>query len=264
MLSFRQFVILSESDEQHPGLTINAEDHPSYKKRSAEDVNLRSDGEIQDAINSHGTSKEISDRQESPNQGDLVGARTNLAVLASSRKKDESGNPIPRSGIAVATIHKPLARTERGLAGHKKNKGFYTGRVKSYAAAVTLKNAYLNADQKARDNIASGRANKSVMASVDGEYQDKKHDDHNYDGVELHFNPHREHGFVDSYGNLVHHAKDVTYVNGRVFARGPITYHTTKTAPKKVGNAPSTARIVDPNNIDKSNPEMDNWNAQHK
>jgi len=264
MLSFRQFVILSESDEQHPGLTINAEDHPSYKKRSAEDVNLRSDGEIRDAINSHKTSKKIYDRQEIPNQGDLVGVRTNLSVLATSRKDDGSGNPIPRSGIAVATIHKPLATTERGLAGHKKNKGFYTGRAQTYASAVNVKNAHFNANQQARNNIASGIANKSVMASVDGEYQDKKHGEHNYDGVELHFNPHREHGFVDGYGNLVHHAKDLTYVNGRVLARGPITYHTAKTAPKKVGNAPSTARIADPNNLYKSNPEMDNWNAQHK
>lgn len=263
MLSFRQFVMLLESEDKNLGINITAEDHPNYKKRSAEDVNLRSDGEIQDAINSHATSKKISDRKEIPKQDDLVGVRTNLAVLASSRKTDENGDPIPRSGIPVATIHKPLARTERGLAGHKNNKWFYSGRVQTYAAAVNVKNAYFNANQKARDDIASGRTNKTVMASVDGEYQDKNHGEHNYDGVELHFNPHREHGFVDPHGNLVHHAEDVTYVNGRVFARGKITYHTAKTAPKKVGNAPSTARIADPNNLHKPNPEMDNWNAQH-
>jgi hypothetical protein len=120
--------------------------------------------------------------------------------------------------------------------------GFFSGEVQSYAPYVTLKNVYFKIRQTAREKIAQGIEQKSKMGSADGQYV--KTTKPNFDGIELRFNPMREHLFVDAMGRAVKHADEVTVVAKRAFARGNIEYYGEEDVPARAGTAPTRARLM--------------------
>jgi hypothetical protein len=199
--------------------TINAEDHPDYKKRSADEVGLHSHENVKRALETDTTSKKIMAKNDNPKKGDLVGARLNLNV----RKN---------TGVPVLTLHKGTNKS-----GYKKNKGFYGGKARAYQHTVNLHHAHFNVNQTARSQIATGQKPKFNMASVDGHYSDDKP---SFDGVEARFNPKRHHLFVDSRGHAIRSAEHVTLHGDRAYLRGKIEYHTPHTTPKKVDDGTST------------------------
>lgn len=160
-----------------------------------------------------------------PRAGEFVGVRLNLNVLKAT-------------GIPVQTLH---AGNQSG--GHQRNKGFYRGAVLAYEAAVTLRDAYFNVHQKAREEIASGRAAKSPMASVDGILTRKAP---SLDGVEVRFNPMREHLFTDTAHRPIRWAQEVTICGHRAYVRGEVEYYTPASAPEKAGDALSAVIWVVP------------------
>lgn len=180
---------------------------------------------VSTALDTDPVAVRIRAKDNPPQPGELVGVRLNLNVLRNT-------------GIAVQTLHAPTNR-----AGYRRNKGFYNGDVRGYAAAVTLRHAYFNVNQPGREAIAAGEHNKFPMASIDGELLrvDSKA---NLDGVELRFNPKQTHLFVDANNRAVHHADEVTIVGHRAYARGTITYHTELSAPARTGDQPSVAIVA--------------------
>lgn len=130
--------------------------------------------DVMAALQHDAVARRIFSNKRAPRAGELVGVRLNLNILKAT-------------GVPVQTLH---AGNRSG--GHRHNKGFFRGAVLAYEGAVTLRDAYFNVHQKAREEIASGRAAKSPMASVDGILTRKPP---SLDGVEVHFNPMREHLF---------------------------------------------------------------------
>lgn len=206
--------------------SFQAEDSPLFKKRTKEEVGVVTDAQAAAALAKDATSVKILAKGNRVENGQLVGARLNINVLKNT-------------GVPVVSIHKATNKD-----GYKKNKGFYRGEVLTYQPVITMRNVFMNVDQKAREDIASGRASKSPMASVDGEYVEVA--EHNYDGVEFRFNPHREHLFVDRHGRILKAAEEVTIYSDHVFARGKIEYYTEKEVPTKAGQAQSIAILFDP------------------
>jgi hypothetical protein len=204
------------------GKTINAKDHPLYQKRDASTIDLKSDNDVQKALDSDATSVRIKAKKHSFNDGDKTGVRLNINVLKNTK-------------VPVLTMHSPTNKD-----GYKKNKGFYNGEAKEYRQTATLHNAYFNVHQPSRERIASKVENKHPMASVDG---DVRNVEPNFDGVEARFNPMNNHLFVDGNGNAIRSAEHVTLHGHRAYLRGKIEYHTKETAPEKSGTAPSTSTL---------------------
>lgn len=217
MLSFKQFMV------EATGHTINAEDHPLYKKRSASEIGLHSNKEVHDALNTDETSKKIMAKKISHPESTKVGARLNLNVLKNTK-------------VPVLTVHKATNKS-----GYKEGKGFYKGEAEAYHHVIHLKNAHFNVHQKGREDIVSGKTAKHPMASVDGEMHHPTHS--NFDGVEAKFNPKSHHLFVDGHGNAIRSAEHVTLHGHRAYLRGKIEYHTKETAPKRAGDSPSESSI---------------------
>lgn len=181
---------------------------------------LLSEQSINQALCSDATAQRIMQKDVFPTAGEKIGVRLNLNVLKST-------------GCAVQTLHKAT-----NTSGYKKNKGFYNGEACGYAQAVVIKNAYFNVSQSAREAIAQGLHHKFAMASVDGEFVSTDIP-HEFEGVELRFNPKDQHLFVDENNNAVHYAEEVVVFGHRVYARGEIVYHTQLSAPKRAGDYPS-------------------------
>jgi len=114
--------------------------------------------------------------------------------------------------------------------------------VQTYLPVATLKNVYFKIRQTTREAIAEGREFKSKMGSADG--QIVKTDRPNFDGIELRFNPFREHLFVDAMGRAVKYVDEATIIGGRAFARGNIEYYGEEDAPSRAGTAPTAARLM--------------------
>lgn len=170
------------------------------------------------------TAARILSKNKGPRRGDLAGVRLNLNVLRNT-------------GIPVQTLHCATSFTS-----YTKNKGFFRGEVVGYAKTVWLENGYFNVEQNTRNDIASGVANKSAMASIDGTvlgYADDIPDG----GLEVRFNPKDVHLFVDSKNNAVHYAQYVVVSGHRAYAFGRIVYHSPESAPRKVGDAPTLAQL---------------------
>ena len=221
MKSYTQFI--AEAREQLRGKQVSAEDHPLYKERSEPLTPLHSDDDVQKALESDTTSRKIMSKGHVPKRGELVGARLNLNVLKNT-------------GVPVMTAHKATNKT-----GYKAGKGFYGGEARSYHHVMTLRNAEFNVNQKAREDIATGKQNKFPMASVDGEHDpDAKH---NFSGVVASFNPKRHHLFVDEEGKAVKSAEEVTLHGHKAYLRGKIEYHTPSTEPSRAGDAPSAVSL---------------------
>lgn len=226
MLSFKEYLTEARG-VSNKGKVIQAEDHPLYAKRDETTLNVKSHAEVHHALNTDATSKKILAKNASPKHNDLVGIRLNLNVLKNT-------------GVPVQTVHS--GTNSRGYKNGS-GQGFYKGEALSYHPVVSLKNAHFNVHQQGRENIASGKQNKHPMASVDGNFQDIHK--HNFDGVELRFNPMLHHTFVDGNGHAVKSAEHVTIHGHRAYARGKIEYHTADTQPEKKGVTPSQSKLLE-------------------
>lgn len=206
------------------GKLVDATDTGLYQQRDSANMNMHSDNQVMDALNTDATSTRIMGKGHKFKEGDLVGVRLNINVLKNT-------------GVPVLTLHAPTNKS-----GYRENKGFYNGEAKQYAHTATLKNAYFNVNQTGRENIATGQVNKFPMASVDGEYTSLPP---NFNGVEIRFNPMNHHLFVDGNGNAVKSAEEVTLHGHRAYARGKIEYHTAATEPKRSGDAPTMSKLME-------------------
>lgn len=195
---------------------IVAATHPLFLQRTPLMV---ADAEVRTALEADATSRRILAKGRSPGNGDLVGVRLNINLLKSQ-------------GVPVQTVHAGNAS-----GGHRRNKGFFNGEVLTYRKWVQLRDAYFNVHQTGREKIATGAESKYPMASIDGEYVSANRV--NMDGIEIRFNPNHEHLFTDMRGRPVRWAEEVTIYGHRAYARGMIEYYTERTAPAKVGDAPS-------------------------
>lgn len=207
-----------------PGFYFDAEKSPLYAKRTAAEVGLLTPEKARAALETDATARRIMAKNIKVNDGDMIGARLNLNVMK-------------KTGVPVQALHKG----NKG-EGYKANRGFWNGEVLGYEPVVTLKDAYLNVHQPARESIARGEA-KAPMASVDGKYSPGAH---SFDGVEFRFNPKREHLFVDKLGRVLRHADEVTIHGNSVFARGHIEYYGKEDVPPRAGETPSRGRLIEP------------------
>lgn len=177
------------------------------------------------ALQTDAVARRITAKGLFPAKGQRIGVRLNLNVLKNT-------------GVAVQTLH---AATNK--LGYSKNKGFYNGEAIGYAGAVTLKNAFFNVEQSARESIAVGLQAKTPMASVDGQFVEAPthiaFDEHEF--KEVRFNPKSVHLFVDENNSAIRRSEYVTIVGNRAYAWGDIEYHTEATAPKRAGSSPSAA-----------------------
>lgn len=225
MLTFKQYIetyykILNENT------VINAETHPLYKKRDSENIDgLRTDSEVNSALQTDATSRRILNQNDKPKNGDLVGGRLNINVLKNTN-------------VPILTLHK-----NTNTSGYKNGKGFYNGKARTYQQVLELKNAFFNVNQSGRANIFSGKQNKHPMASVDGEYQETSTP--NFDGVEARFNPKKHHLFVDNNGNSIKSAEYVTLHGHKAYLRGKIEYYSKNNAPKPLDNHPTESKYID-------------------
>lgn len=187
-------------------------------------INLDTDA-VALALQTDAVARRITAKGLFPAKGQRIGVRLNLNVLKNT-------------GVAVQTLH---AATNK--LGYSKNKGFYNGEAIGYAGAVTLKNAFFNVEQSARESIAIGLQAKTPMASVDGQFVEApthiSFDEQDF--KEVRFNPKAVHLFVDENNSAIRRSEYVTIVGHRAYAWGDIEYHTEATAPKRAGSSPSAA-----------------------
>ena len=207
-----------------PGFFFDAKESPLYKERDGKGVVTGE--QAQKALATDAVARRIMAKGIEVQDGDLVGVRLNINVLRNT-------------GVPVNTIH----RGTKG-DGYTRNKGLWNGEVMAYEPVVTVREAYLNVGQKAREAIATGADSKSPMASVDGRYV--KTDTHSFDGVEFRFNPAREHLFRDGLGRVLKYADEVTVAGHSVFARGRIEYFGAEDVPARAGDAPTEGRLLTP------------------
>lgn len=211
---------------RQPGFFFDAKESPLYKERDGKGV--VSGEKAQAALATDAVARRIMAKGIEVQDGDLVGVRLNINVLKNT-------------GVPVNTIHRG-GKTD----GYTKNRGLWGGEVIAYEPVVTVREAYLNVGQKAREAIASGADSKSPMASVDGRYV--KTDKHSFDGVEFRFNPAREHLFRDGLGRVLKYADEVTVTGHSVYARGRIEYYGAEDVPARAGDAPTQGRLFEPGN----------------
>jgi len=204
------------------GFYFDAKESPLYQTRTPEQARVVSQQDFESAVRGTKTGQRIMDKNVQIKDGDYVGVRLDLNILRST-------------GVPVQSIHQGKEST------HEKGAGFYGGEVIKYAPWVTLKNVRFKIQQSARERIASGQETKSPMGSADGQYV--KTDKPNFDGVELRFNPNREHLFRDALGRAVKYADEITTTRNGVFARGNIEYYGEEDVPP-VAVSPSESRLM--------------------
>ena len=112
--------------------------------------------------------------------GSWVGTRLDLSVAKAAKKR---GLP-------------PVLTIQEGSEAQHETTGFFRGELLKFVPHVTLRNVRFNIYQPQRQKIAEG-GEKSRMASADGQYVDVAP---NFDGIEISFNPEREHLFRDAVG----------------------------------------------------------------
>lgn len=197
---------------------------PGHSLYQAHDVAPNNMAVIDAALQKDSVARRIQAKGLHPQAGEPVGVRLNINVLK-------------HTGVAVHSIHKATTPD-----GHTKGRGLYNKEVISYLNVVLLRDAYFNVSQKEREKIAVGGA-KTPMASVDGCFMPIDGVP-NFCGLEISFNPHAVHLFVDSRGYAVRYAEEVTILGHRAYARGKVEFYTPLTAPARSGTAPSRARLV--------------------
>lgn len=192
--------------------------HPLYLQRGF----TMPDAEVvNEAITNDPVANRIRAKGQYPVDGDHIGVRLNLNILKSQ-------------GVAVHTLHRGSQR-----AIHKEGRGYFNREVIGYSPVVTLRDAYFNVNQDAREAIASGLSSKLPMASIDGTLCTSL--PHSFDGVEIRMNPKFVHLFVDILNRAVRYAEYVTIHGHRAYARGRLEYYTASDAPKK---GPSHSHVL--------------------
>lgn len=206
---------------------VNAWESPHFKVRTAAEVGAMSEDEaIKLIVDNDATGRRILDKGVEIRDTQAVGVRANLNVKKTT-------------GITVQTMHQGTSEQLRN------GTGLFNGEAIGYGAAPILKNAKFSVNQKARAAIASGEKNKFPMASVDGNFQSPKTPNgqrdqtSKFNGVEITFNPMKNHTFVDPDGRAVRGATDVTVVGSKVYARGRIEYYTPENMPKAERDLPT-------------------------
>lgn len=195
--------------------TINASSSPHYQKRTDQRP-LSEDDARQLIIDNDATGRRILEKGVEVPVGKVIGVRANLNVKKTT-------------GITVQTIHDG---TDQQLA---RRTGLFGGEAIGYGAAVALTNVNFSVNQQARHKIATGQSNKFPMASVDG--RKAKVGSDGFDGIEVRFNPMKQHLFVDPSGRPIKSAEFATVSGSSVFVRGKITYWDKESAPKAIGES---------------------------
>jgi predicted transcriptional regulator len=207
-------------ESRKTGFYFDAKNSPLYMTRTENDVSFPTEAEARAAIAGNKIASNIMSQRDNVKEGDFVGVRQDLNIKSAP----------------LLAIHEGKGSLLTSGAG------FFSGEVQSYAPYVTLKNVHFKIRQTAREKIAQGVEQKSKMGSADGQYV--KAAKPNFDGIELRFNPMREHLFVDAMGRAVKHADEVTVVAKRAFARGKIEYYGEEDVPARAGTAPTKARLM--------------------
>lgn len=206
-------------------IDIDAEDSPLYKQRSKEDVPFVSNERVRnDVPKMDATTRKTEAKNIKIKPGMLVGSRLNINATNSLK-------------YPVLTIH-----YTHGTGSSKENPNAYKGEAIGQRGNITLSNVNFNISQSGRERIASGTETKHVMAMAVGNVVDVEP---NFDGIELSFNPAREHLFVDSEGRAVKSAEEVTLMGYKAYARGKISYYEENEDPRKANqNAPSRVKFA--------------------
>jgi hypothetical protein len=203
-------------------LAIQAETSPLY--RTARIIQIQPELDIAQALSKDATARRIISAGVELHEGQRIGSRLNLNILKST-------------GVFVNTIHAPTNNND----GHKRNRGWWNGKVLAYRPVVELRNVYFNVNQASRDKIASGLSAKIPMASADGNLLSR--DNYRFDGIEVRFNPHKVRFFVDANNNPIHFAEQATIIGHQVFVRGLVKYYEdVDEAPPKIGSAPCAVK----------------------
>ena len=217
-----QALLRDTLESRQAGFYFDAKNSPLYMTRTENDVSFPTEAEAKAAIAGNKVASNIMSERNNVKEGDFVGVRQDLNI----------------KGAPLLAIHQGKESLLTSGAG------FFSGEVQSYAPYVTLKNVHFKIRQTAREKIAQGVEQKSKMGSADGQYV--KTDKPNFDGIELRFNPMREHLFVDAMGRAVKHADEITAVAKRAFARGNIEYYGEEDVPPRAGTAPTNAKLMTP------------------
>jgi hypothetical protein len=224
---FRQHEIMEDTLAlRKEGFYIRAEDSPLYQKRGEADVPVITQQQVDQALQTHAKGARVEGKGIVLKPGDYIGTRLDLPIRSSSR------NVIP-GGVPVQALHMGNASNY-----NRENGGFFNGKIAKYVPSITLQNVKFRIDQAEREEIAAGRK-KAPMGSVDGQYV--RTDNPNFDGVELRFNPKREHLFIDALGRAIKAADEVTAMGDRVYARGNIEYYGAEDFAHPAGPSPTRA-----------------------
>lgn len=209
---------------------IDAKESPHYQKRG--DMRAMSEEEGRAIVRKGGTDR---DRERldmpPPKDGQVVGVRPNLNVHRNT-------------GVWMLSMHEghKTTRSKKSASDRTTAENLVIGN----GVAVTVRDAVLTVNQRARANIATGKTNKFPMSSVDGKFVAKPGADQ-FDGIELRFNPHREHVYVDPDGRPVKMVEEATVVGtgqgARVFARGRIEYFDESDYPQPLDGVPTAAQV---------------------
>jgi hypothetical protein len=224
-LFMQQAAIEDNLQKRAEGFYIRADQSPLYQKRSSSDMPQVTDDMFQRALAMHAKGARVEGKGSKIEPGDYVGVRLDVPIREASKKI------FPPSGLPIQSIHKGTR------SGIENSKGFFNNPVLKYAPNITIKNVHFKIDQAERAEIATGRK-KSPMGSADGQFV--RIGDPNFDGIELAFNPKREHLFVDALGRAIKYADEITAMGDRVYARGMIEYYGEEDIPS-AGAAPSRA-----------------------
>jgi hypothetical protein len=186
-------------------IDIEAQESPLYQRRTKEDVPFVSNEQVQrDMPKMDADTLKTEAKGIKIEPGMLVGARINLRAT--------------RIGYPVLSLHYTFQKSSKTRKENTKASG---GEVIASRGNVTLSNVNFNVSQTAREDIAAGTDTKKVMAMAVGRVMDVEP---NFDGIELSFNPKREHLFVDANGRAVKSAEEVTVMGFKAYARGKISY----------------------------------------
>ena len=211
--------------------SVQAEQSPLFKTRTADQVGAISKEKADEALKVDATAQKILAKGNVIKNGDLVGVRLNINVLN-------------RTGVPVQSVHKGGEGIRKKMDKPGNQSGFYNGEVLTYAPYAVLKNAYFTVHQPMREKIASGSSSKTPMASADGEWINT--DSPSFDGVLARFNPHGEHLFIDQKGRAVKRAEEATIMGHRAYLRGEIEYYQPGEAPAKAGDSATNVTFYDP------------------
>jgi hypothetical protein len=224
-----QEIIQDSLFSRREGFFIDAKQSPLYQKRTAADVPVITQELAERALATHSKGARVEGKGIQLKPGDYIGARLDLPIRSSSKNIMSGGVPLQAIHMGNPTNY---ARDDGG---------FWNGKIAKYLPSVTMKNVKFRVDQERREATAAG-LKKEPMGSADGQFV--RSDNPNFDGIELRFNPKREHLFVDAMGRAVKYADEVTTMGDRSYARGYIEYFGDEDFVRPTGKSPTQAKVM--------------------